>query len=120
MGNEEATSLFKEYVDALCSNDLESVKDYLEPTFYTAASIKLRAAHTKLVPPYKIDCQNLRKGHETQFYLYKVENYLLSGAVSLDRSQNKPDSHFMVHQGTDLIVNGQQFKGTHISNVDIN
>jgi hypothetical protein len=56
MGNEEATSLFKEYVDALCSNDLESVKDYLEPTFYTAASIKLRAAHTKLVPPYKIDC----------------------------------------------------------------
>jgi hypothetical protein len=56
LGNEEATSLFKEYVDALYSNDLESVKDYLEPNFYNAAKIKLQAAHAKLVHPYKINC----------------------------------------------------------------
>jgi hypothetical protein len=37
LGNEEATSLFKDYIDALYSNDLESVKDHLEPTFYIAA-----------------------------------------------------------------------------------
>lgn len=107
MGNEDATSLFKDYVDALYLNDLESIKEYLEPTFYKAADIKLRNAHTKIVEPYRLECQNLRRGHETEFFLYKVENFLLSGDVSLDRSKNQSDSQFLVHYGTDLIVNGQ-------------
>ena len=107
MGNEDATSLFKTYADALYSNDLESVKDQIEPTFYEAASDKLRAAHAKLVQPYNINSQNFRQGHETEFFLYNVENFLLSGEVSLDRSKNYPQSNFMVNDGTDLIVNGQ-------------
>ena len=56
MGNEDATSLFKDYVEALYTNDLESVKEYLEPTFYKAAEFKLQSAHLKLVDPYRIDC----------------------------------------------------------------
>ena len=91
MGNEEATSLFKDYVDALFSNDLDGVKDRLEPTFYSLLSTKLQTAHQTLVTPYKLNCQNLRRNHETEFFLYNIENFLLSGEVSLDRSKNLPE-----------------------------
>ena len=35
--NEEATSLFKDYVEALYENSLEEVEGIMEPTFYKRA-----------------------------------------------------------------------------------
>lgn len=33
--------------------------------------------------------QYFKRGHETEFFLYNVDNYLLTGDVSLDRTQNE-------------------------------
>ena len=38
--------------------------------------------------------QSLRQSHDTQFYLYNVQNYLLCGDVSIDRAKNKPEQDF--------------------------
>ena len=45
LGNEEATSLFKEYVDALFQNDIDQIIDCLEPTFFNKTKASLQAAH---------------------------------------------------------------------------
>lgn len=51
LGNEDATSLFKDYVDAIFTNDFETIKENLEPTFYNAAKQSVANAHNLIRPP---------------------------------------------------------------------
>lgn len=75
---------------------------------YSKAQSKLDEAHKTLAKQgLQLKAQSLRGGnnlHDTQFYLYNVENFLLVGDVSLDRSKNKPETDFIKEEDQEVTV----------------
>lgn len=89
LSNEEAVSLFKDYVDALTTGRLDLIEDMLEPSFYRRAEKDLREAHQEARDQNQSFAEQYsRRGHNTEFFLYNVENILLAGNISLDRTKN--------------------------------
>ena len=91
IGNEEAVSLFKNFMDALYTCDFDCVADQMEPAFLELAQKRVQSAHKTCSGEWKL--QNFKKWHETEFYLYNVQSFLLSG-VDVDRRKNKPDTEY--------------------------
>ena len=46
--NEDATALFKDYVEALYSGEIDDIADSLEPTFYVRTLKKVQEAHSEV------------------------------------------------------------------------
>ena len=68
---------------------------------FKKAQVKVREAKKVLEKQgLTMKVQSLRKSHDTQFYLYNVQNYLLCGDVSIDRTKNKakPEEEFMLEE----------------------
>ena len=61
--------------------------------------------------------QSLRKSHDTQFYLYNVQNYLLCGDVSIDRANNKPEEDFIQEENQVINVNGSDVTCSQIGHI---
>ena len=54
--------------------------------------------------------QNLRGGlsrHDTDFFLYNIETFLLVGDVSLDRSKNVPVTDFLLEEMQEIEINNR-------------
>ena len=71
----------------------------------------------------------MKRGHQTEFFLYDIENILLSGNVTLDRTLNQDVSKFCFTPNTPFQLNlkhasgpkdkQEDFEAFHISSVDI-
>ena len=48
ISNEEAVSLFKDYTDAIANNDIDSIADHLEPSFYVKALKSVKGLHKEM------------------------------------------------------------------------
>jgi len=46
--NDDAAALFKDYVDALHSGDIDDIADFLEPTLYVRTLKKVKEAHQEV------------------------------------------------------------------------
>ena len=57
------------------------------------------------------------KLHDTDFFLYKIENFLLCGDVSLDRAKNKPVEEYMYEDDTPLEFDGKEIKVKQIAKI---
>ena len=92
----KATVLFKELVSGIQEGDLSYLEDRMEPSMFRKAQLKVKEAKKELDRQgLTMKVQSLRKSHETQFYLYNVQNYLLCGDISIDRANNKPEEDFI-------------------------
>ena len=105
----QATTLFKSFVEAIHENDMSLIEDQMEPSMLIKTANKVDEAHRALKKQgLELRVQNLRGGHQvhdSEFFLYNVQNYLLCGDVKLDRSCNKPETAFLLEEKQDINVN---------------
>lgn len=107
-------------MEAIYENDLDAMESQVEPLFFQQATKKVQSMHDLLDKHSSEVClnlQNLRHGHQTEFFLYNIENKLLCGdSVSIDRRKNKPVADFMSDENTEFIVNEKEIIGEAITN----
>ena len=101
-------AIFKDYIDALYSNDFSLLEEQMEPAFLELTKKRVAAAHKKVDGDWHLQYV---KGHETEFFLYDVQSYLLSG-VSPDRRVNKPDTDFAQEVDVKFKLKDQDYEGT--------
>ena len=85
---------------------------------YANATKKVTEAHKQLQSMgLELKVQSLRKHHETQFFLYNVENFVLCGDVSLDRTQNIPVDNYLLESDQVIKVDDKDVKCEQIGQV---
>ena len=57
------------------------------------------------------------KFHDSEFFLYNVENIVLYGDVSMDRAKNKPVTEYAYEDDVPIEFNGKSLKVKQIAKV---
>ena len=64
----------------------------------------------------KLQLEHTRgKAHQTKFFLYNIEPFMLCGDVSTNRELNVPDDNFMILKNQCLSLDKQDFTHTMIA-----
>lgn len=113
--------MFKDFVEGIYDDDLSPVEELMEPSLYNKASIKIAEAHKWIKKSgLELKMQNHRGqgNHQTEFFLYDVENIMLLGDVKIDRRENKPVTEFMFEDDQPIEFNGKEIKVKQIAKIN--
>ena len=95
--------MFKEFVEAIYENDMTEIEGRVEPSMLDKMAGKVDKAHREIKDQgCEMRVQSMRghKHHDTQFFLYNVENIMLSGDVDMDRRKNKAFTQYVSEEAS--------------------